>query len=38
MIHAADIGAVAATVLAQGGHTGETLTLIGPAVLTPHRQ
>lgn len=35
MIHDADIGAVAATVLAQGGHAGETLTLTGPAVLTP---
>lgn len=35
MIHEADIGAVAATVLAGGGHASETLTLTGPAVLTP---
>lgn len=35
MIHEADIGAVAATVLTHGGYAGETLTLTGPAVLTP---
>lgn len=35
MIHEADIGAVAATVLVQGGYGGETLTLTGPTALTP---
>lgn len=35
MIHEADIGAVAATVLTQGGYAGQTLTLTGPQALTP---
>jgi uncharacterized protein YbjT (DUF2867 family) len=34
-IHEADIGAVAAKVLIEGGHAGKTLTLTGPEVLTP---
>lgn len=34
MIHEADIGAVAAKVLVEGGYGGKTLTLTGPEVLT----
>ncbi len=35
MIHEADIGAVAATVLSEEGHAGKTYTLTGPEALTP---
>lgn len=34
-VHEADIGAVAARVLVDGGHAGKTLTLTGAEVLTP---
>lgn len=34
MIHEADIGAVAATVLIEDGHAGKTYTLTGPEALT----
>lgn len=34
MVHEGDIGAVIATVLAQGGHDGRTYTLTGPQALT----
>lgn len=34
MIHPADIGSVAATVLTNAGHAGRTYTLTGPEVLT----
>ncbi|WP_219511802.1 NmrA family NAD(P)-binding protein [Nonomuraea ceibae] len=34
MVHERDIAAVAATVLAEGGHGGESLTLTGPAAVT----
>lgn len=35
MVHDADIGAVAAAVLATGGHPGRELPITGPEVLTP---
>ena len=35
IVHEADIGAVAAAVLIEGGYAGKTLTLTGPEVLTP---
>jgi uncharacterized protein YbjT (DUF2867 family) len=35
IVHEADIGAVAAAVLVEGGQAGKTLTLTGPEVLTP---
>lgn len=35
IVHDGDIGAVAAAVLAGGGHGGRTLTITGPEVLTP---
>jgi uncharacterized protein YbjT (DUF2867 family) len=35
IVHEADIGAVAAAVLIQGGQAGKTLTITGPEVLTP---
>jgi uncharacterized protein YbjT (DUF2867 family) len=35
MVHDADIGAVAAAVLARGGYGGQALTITGPEVLTP---
>lgn len=34
LVHEADIGAVAATVLAKGGHAGRTLVLTGPEAIT----
>ncbi|GAB3484346.1 SDR family oxidoreductase [Amycolatopsis cihanbeyliensis] len=34
-VHAADIGAVAATALTTEGHAGQSYTLTGPEVLTP---
>ncbi|GAA1594730.1 NAD(P)H-binding protein [Actinomadura kijaniata] len=34
MVHEADIGAVAATVLAEGGYAGRELVLTGPAAIT----
>lgn len=34
LVHEADIGAVAATVLAEGGYGGETLVITGPEALT----
>jgi uncharacterized protein YbjT (DUF2867 family) len=36
MVHPADIGAVAAKVLLEGGHDGRSLTITGPEVLTMH--
>lgn len=35
VVHEADIAAVAAAVLTEDGHTGQTYTLTGPQVLTP---
>ncbi|MCI0649475.1 MAG: NmrA family NAD(P)-binding protein [Chloroflexi bacterium] len=35
MIHEADIGAVAATILGEDGHAGKTYTITGPEALTP---
>ena len=35
MIHEADIGAVAAAVLTENGHAGQSYTLTGPEALTP---
>jgi len=35
MIHEADLGAVAASVLLEDGHAGKTYTLTGPQALTP---
>lgn len=37
-VHEADIGAVAASILIQGGHARQAYTLTGPEVLTPQRQ
>ncbi|MFI7708535.1 SDR family oxidoreductase [Nonomuraea sp. NPDC049480] len=38
MIHEADVGAVAAAVLARGGHGGRTYPLTGPETYTPRRR
>ncbi|GIH89634.1 NAD(P)H-binding protein [Planobispora siamensis] len=38
MIHEADIGAVAATILGRGGHGGRTYVLTGPEALTTVRK
>ncbi|WP_433323522.1 NmrA family NAD(P)-binding protein [Spirillospora sp. CA-294931] len=38
LVHEADIGAVAATVLMEGGHGGQTYTITGPEAITVTRK